>query len=72
MKAALVIIALVLLYGIAARIDMDSEEATAKMVAESPKPFFEHPLPYAAKVTQSGPGITEVRTRHYIPSRLSK
>lgn len=53
--------------GLVGRLDFDSAVVIEKMVQESPRPYFEHPLPWTATVTQSGPGIREVRTRYYVP-----
>lgn len=53
------------------KLDFESALVNEKIVQASPRPFveplFTHPLPWAATVTQSGPGIREVRTRYYVP-----
>lgn len=53
------------------KLDFESAKINEKIVQAAPRPFveplFSHPLPWTAKVTQSGPGIHEVRTRYYVP-----
>lgn len=49
--------------------DALTQEAIAKEArgAAATIATFDHPLPYTATITQSGPGIAEPRTRFYVP-----
>lgn len=56
-------------------INMDTAEKEARearTLAAIGVRQFSHPLAWSATVTQSGPGIREIRTRYYVPSRESK
>lgn len=52
------------------KLDFESAKVNEKIVQAAPRPFVEplfHPLPYTATIRQSGPGISEPKTRLYVP-----